>query len=232
MAVASVQRGADVVLTARRAEKLAEAVAEAGGGHPVAADVHDAADCERLVADAVDRLGGLDLVVYAAGASPLKHLADTTAVDFTGLFATNVVGVHQVICAALAHLAEGSIVAVLSSETVGRPRVALGGYSVSKAALEELLRAWRAEHPTVRFSTLAVGATVPTGFGDEFDGEVLGVAFEDWLRNGFMQTDFMATTEVGEILVETLASALDRPTVNVEHLTLRSPSATLGTPEG
>jgi hypothetical protein len=54
---------------------------------------------------------------------------------------------------------------------------------------------------------------------------------EDWIRNGFMQTDFMATTEVGQVLVDTLASALERPTVNVEHLSLRSPSPTLGSPE-
>ena len=231
MAVAAVGRGAEVVLTARRADKLAEAVAEAGGGRAVALDVHDGAACVSVVEAAVEHLGGLDLVVYAAGASPLKRLADIDAEDFDAVFATNVVGVHQVVRAALGHLAPDAVVAVLSSETVGRPRLALGAYSASKAALEELLRAWRTEAPGVRFSTLAVGATFPTEFGDGFEGDVLGPAMEDWIRNGFMQTEFMDTAEVGRVLVDTLASALDHPTVNVEHLSLRSASPTLGTPE-
>lgn len=231
MAVAAVQGGADVVLTARRAEKLAEALGEAGGGHAVAGDARSAEHCQRLVTEAVGHLGGLDLVVYAAGYAPLRHLAETDGDDFAAIFGTNVFGVHQIVCAALPHLAPRAIVAVLSSETVGRPRAALGAYSASKAALEELLRAWRGEHPEVRFSTLAVGATFPTEFGDAFDGSVLGPAYEDWIRNGFMQTEFMATTEVGEYLVEALAAALDRPGLGVEHLSLRSPSPTMGTPE-
>ncbi len=230
IAVSAVAAGAEVVLAGRRADKLAEAVAEAGGGHAVVADVCRPEDCARLVAEAVAAVGGLDLVVYAAGYAPLRPLADTDPTDFADIFETNVVGVHEVVRAALPHLAPGSIVAVLSSETVGRPRRALGAYSASKAALEELLRAWRAEHHDVRFSCLAVGATVPTDFGNAFAPEHLGPAYEDWVRNGFMQAEFMATAEVGAFVVDALAAAVDRPGLGLEHLSLRSPSPTIGPP--
>lgn len=228
----AVVAGAEVAFAGRRADKLTEAVEEAGGGHTVIADVRRPEDCARLATEAVAALGGLDLMVYAAGYAPLLPLPETEATDFADIFETNVVGVHEVVRAALPHLGPGSIVAVLSSETVGRPRKALGAYSASKATLEELLRAWRAEHHEVRFSCLAVGATVPTEFGNAFDPVHLGPAYKDWVRNGFMQAEFMATAEVGAFIVETLAAAIDRPGLGLEHLSLRSPSPTIGPTDG
>ena len=60
LAIASVAAGAQVVLCARRANRLQEAIDEGGGGSAVVADVRRAPDCERLVAEAVAALGGLD----------------------------------------------------------------------------------------------------------------------------------------------------------------------------
>jgi NAD(P)-dependent dehydrogenase (short-subunit alcohol dehydrogenase family) len=230
VAVAAVAAGADVVLAARRADRLGEAVAEAGGGTAVVADVRDQAGCTRLVDETVGAMGALDVVVYAAGRAPLQTMADTGADEWADTLATNVIGVNQVIAAAVPHLSEGGVISVLSSETVGRPRYALGAYSASKAALDESLRAWRHEHPTLRFSCLAIGATQPTDFGLAFDRDVLGPAYDHWVRHGFMQQDFMDTAEVAEFLVALLAIALRFPKLSVEHLLLRSPSPLLGDP--
>ena len=64
--------GARVVLAARRADKLAEAAAEAGdGASTVVCDVRQPEQCERVVRDAVAQLGGLDVAVYATAVDPL-----------------------------------------------------------------------------------------------------------------------------------------------------------------
>jgi len=67
--------GAEVALCGRevgRAEEAARDVAEATGGRVLGlqADVREAADLERLVREAADRLGGLDILVTNAGGPP------------------------------------------------------------------------------------------------------------------------------------------------------------------
>jgi NAD(P)-dependent dehydrogenase (short-subunit alcohol dehydrogenase family) len=120
------------------------------------------------------------------------------------------------------------VVAVLSSETVGRPRYGLGAYGASKAALDQLLHALRVEHPLVRFTTVTVGATFPTEFGDGFDPRVLGRALSEWARHGLMTEEMMDPDEVAAVLAGVFGAALGNPTVGVEHLVLRPPSPVLG----
>ena len=62
-----VQLGATVVLADRNAEKLPPAMRRAGAAATVCGDVADEADAERMVAETVAAVGGVDLVVNAAG---------------------------------------------------------------------------------------------------------------------------------------------------------------------
>ena len=227
--LAAVGAGAEVVAAARRADRLAAVIAEAGGGLGVVADVSDPEGCARIVAEAEAELGAIDLLFYAAGASPLQHLVATSTDEWRALLETNVIGVQRVIAGSLPHLASGAIVAVLSSEAAaGRTRPGLGAYGTSKAALAESLRAWRLEHPEVRFSCIALGATQPTEFGDGFPPALLGPMLATWFRHGLMQRDYMDTTEVARLLVDLLASALSSPSVGIEEIVLRSPSPVVG----
>jgi NAD(P)-dependent dehydrogenase (short-subunit alcohol dehydrogenase family) len=194
----------------------------------IAGDVTEPGDPARMVEAAHDRLGPLDLVFYAAGTAPLCPMVLATADDWSRTFATNVTGANQVLAAAVPCMAEAGILAVLSSETVGRPRHGLGVYGASKAALEESMRSWRTEHTGLRFSSIAVGATQPTEFGDGFDDEHLVPALEAWSHNGLLQEVFMDTDEVGALLVDTFANALRYPNLSVDHLLLRSPSPVVG----
>src|SRR6185369_11799034 len=103
-----------------------------------------------------------------------------------------------------------------------------GAYGASKAALTESLRAWRLEHPEVRFSCVALGATQPTEFGDAFDLEALGPVLTTWFQHGLMQRDYMATDDVAGLLADLFGAALRYPGVAIEDIVLRSPSPVVG----
>lgn len=228
-AVRAIREGAAVIMAARRGERLDEISAEAGGGTCAVVDVRRRQDCERLADLARERLGEIDVLLCSFGYAPLRMMADTTSQDWASVFETNVVGVHQVIRACRGVLSPTAIVAGLSSESVAQPRPALGAYSSSKAALERLLEAWRAEHPGIRFCCVVVGATFPTDFAAHFEPELLGRALEDWARRGLAQQEFMSADDVADVLAGTMAVAAEYPAVCLERLIVRSPSPVVGT---
>jgi 3-oxoacyl-[acyl-carrier protein] reductase len=74
-AEALAEEGANVVLFARRAEQLEEHAARLGG-IAVAGDVTADGDLERAVTTAVDRFGGLDVLVWNGGGPPPGRAED------------------------------------------------------------------------------------------------------------------------------------------------------------
>ena len=101
--------GARVTIVGRDRAVGAQAAAELGadGGEVayVCADVGVAADTERMVAEAVDRFGGLDVLCANAGVFPDARLEDMTEQDIDSIFATNVKGTMLAVKAALPALA-------------------------------------------------------------------------------------------------------------------------------
>jgi len=227
-AVQAVAEGASVVLAARREDRLAATVKKAGGGTAVVADVRSDGGAEKIVAAAVEILGGIDLIYYAVGYAQLQMLADVTADDWRTVLETNVIGLHETIRAAVLVMSPAGIIAVLSSEIVDHPRPGLATYSASKAAVEDLLRVWQLECPEVRFSCLSIGATYPTEFGDHFDPALLGSIMERWNALGRTQEELMETSEVAAFSVATYGTALRYSGLGVEYLSLRSPSPVQG----
>ena len=76
------------------------------------------------------------------------------------MFDTNVIGASIVTSAAIGELtASGGTAAYLSSVSASLtpPWPGLGAYAVSKAALDKLVEAWRAEYPHVGFTRVVVG---------------------------------------------------------------------------
>lgn len=223
-AVRAVKDGAQVVLAARRADKLDEVIAEAGRGVPVVMDVRDPGDCMRCAAVAAEALGEIDILLITSGYAPLKMCADTTAEDWREVFETNVIGVHETIRAHLPLLVPSAIVAALSSDSVRHPHTALGAYSSSKAAMERCLVAWRLEQPGYRFSCVEVGGTVPTDFTSHFDPDLLDTALTEWLARGLVQESRMTPEAVADALGGIFASAIDHPDVGLESIVLKSPT--------
>jgi len=200
--------GASVVLAARRADKLADAAASAGPHASVAVcDVRVPDDCERVVRDAASSLGGLDVVVYATAIDPLVRLVDTDADRWHDVFATNVVGASLVTRAALAPLTEsGGRMVFISASSVGRPLPGMGAYETSKAALDEMVRAWRGEHPEVGFSNVAVGNTLGTEVYESWDRELLGELSAVWAARGYVHDNGPGAMSVDDCATAVLAA--------------------------
>jgi 3-oxoacyl-[acyl-carrier protein] reductase len=93
-ALAVAGEGANVVVTARRRERLDElsAALEKAGGRAAAVvgDAREERTAAQAVATAVERFGSLDILVNNAGAGIYKDLVNTSADEYDHLFDTNV----------------------------------------------------------------------------------------------------------------------------------------------
>ncbi|HKI42415.1 MAG: SDR family NAD(P)-dependent oxidoreductase [Mycobacterium sp.] len=200
------QRGDQVALLARRGERIEAAAKEAGpGAIAVVCDVIDDASCRAAINDAADALGGIDNVVYTPAVGPLVRLVDTDAETWRRIFDTNVIGASLVTAAAVPHLTASAGKAVyLSSDagTFGPPWPGLGAYGVSKAALERLVDAWRAEHPDIGFTTLIVGecaggeGDAQTGMNIGWDMDLAMKAVPLWASRGCMPGKLMPVEDL------------------------------------
>lgn len=148
--------GWSLVVDARHAAPLADAVAQLGGqGRMVAlpGDVCDPAHRQQVVA-AAEELGGLDLLVNNAsilGPSPQPALRNYPLPVFEDVLRVNVVAPLALIQLALPLLerSSGRILNISSDAAVeGYP--GWGGYGASKAALEQASRVLAVEHPALR----------------------------------------------------------------------------------
>jgi NAD(P)-dependent dehydrogenase (short-subunit alcohol dehydrogenase family) len=114
----------------------------------VVADVSDTAAVEQAVTEAVDRLGGLDVLVNNAGIGAQGDLEANSEEEWRRVFEVNVLGLVRVSRAALPHLrrsaASPAIVNTCSiAATAGLPQRAL--YSASKGAVLSLTLAMAAD---------------------------------------------------------------------------------------
>jgi NAD(P)-dependent dehydrogenase (short-subunit alcohol dehydrogenase family) len=139
------EAGASVVLAARRADRLAEAVAsiQAGGGQAVSvtADVSDPDSCAALAVAAMERFGRLDILVNNAGIGSAYPASRETPEQFRSVIDVNLNGAYWMAQACGRHMQPGSsivnISSVLALTTAGLPQAA---YTASKAGLIGLTR--------------------------------------------------------------------------------------------
>ncbi|MGE0386376.1 MAG: SDR family oxidoreductase [Gammaproteobacteria bacterium] len=208
VAVGAARGGARVVAAARRAERLEQVATETAGAVDwVAADVRSDEDCDRIVHSAVQQLGGLDTLVYAAGMSPLARLANTDGSAWRAILETNVVGAALVCRAAVEALERsGGRAVFLSSVATEDPRPFLVPYSASKAALDCLIRGWRSEHPRIAFTRVVIGPTAGTEFGAHWDGNAMLEFSRIRAERGLARTRPMTVEEVAGEILDAIAS--------------------------
>jgi NAD(P)-dependent dehydrogenase (short-subunit alcohol dehydrogenase family) len=204
------QRGAQVALLARRRARIEAAAKEAGSGTvAVECDVTDEGSCRSAINEAAEALGGIDNLVYTPAVGPLVRMVDTDAQTWRQIFDTNVIGAALATAAAVPHLTASTGKAVyLSSDagTFGPPWPGLGAYGVSKAALERLVDAWRAEHPEIGFTCLIVGECAggegdgQTGMNIGWDMELAMKAVPLWSSRGCMPGKLMPIEDLIEVV--------------------------------
>ena len=137
------RRGADVVLAARREDRLA-AVAERVRGHgrralAVACDVTRDGDVERAVAAALEAFGRLDWVVANAGFGVAGAMHKLSLEDVRRQFETNVFGVLRTYYASReALIASHGCLAIMGSVSGELAFPRSGPYSMSKFAVRSL----------------------------------------------------------------------------------------------
>jgi NAD(P)-dependent dehydrogenase (short-subunit alcohol dehydrogenase family) len=221
------ERGARVALLARRRELLEDAAGEAGTeAVAIECDVTNEASCHLAISDAADALGGIDALVYAPGIGPLVRLADVDAETWRRVFETNVTGAALITSAALGELsASRGTAAYLSSVSASLtpPWPGLGAYAVSKAALDKLVEAWRAEHPHIGFTRVVVGdcaggeGDAMTQFATDWDPDLAAELFPVWSARNYLSGALIDVDHLIEVVDAVLrgGATLSIPSVTV-----------------
>ncbi|MHA7971782.1 SDR family NAD(P)-dependent oxidoreductase [Rhizobium sp. CAU 1783] len=165
IAVALAEAGADVAVTARTVEGLAEtrALIEKAGRRAVtlAQDVRDVEDCGIVTRAAADALGGLDILINNAGFENVRPSFDVDEALWEQILSTNLKGAFFCAQAAGRIMAEtggGAIVNLCSlTSYVGIPTAV--PYGASKSGLLGVTRALAAEWAThdIRVNAIAPG---------------------------------------------------------------------------
>jgi NAD(P)-dependent dehydrogenase (short-subunit alcohol dehydrogenase family) len=151
VAMALAREGSDLAIAFNRSRDEADETAarvRALGRHAVAlqADVSDPADCARLVADAVQALGRLDVLVNMASIYRAKPLGDLTSADWDAQLAVDLRASFLCAHAAVPHMRRaggGRIVNFADWVAAsGRPRyTGYVPYYVAKAGVKALTEA-------------------------------------------------------------------------------------------
>lgn len=177
LARALAQRGAHVVLTARRRERL-EALAEELRALPgerlvLPGDIADEPFCRLLVEETVARFGRLDVLINNAGVGHKSRLAEIPPHDVQTILGTNLTGLLYAGQAALRPmLQQGSGQIVNVSSIVGqRPLPQNALYCATKAAVNFVSRGWRLE---LRHTPIVITTVYPGRTRTEFDQAKLG----------------------------------------------------------
>lgn len=168
--------GAHVLPVARRRERLDALAADIGVAHVAAVDVAEADAPDRLVTQARDAYGRVDIVVNAAGITNTMTALREDPDAFTRVLQVNLLGPYALARAAAVAMREqgtgGAIVNISSVlATISEPSLPEAGYVASKGGLSavtrELAVQW-ARHG-IRVNALAPGwfpTEMTTGLAD------------------------------------------------------------------
>jgi NADP-dependent 3-hydroxy acid dehydrogenase YdfG len=195
--------GADVVLAARRTERLETLARKLPGSLAVTTDVTIAGHVERLVARTVDTYGRVDILVNNAGQGLHVPLEELDPVDLRAMFELNVVAPLVGMQTVLPFMRSGSGGSIVNVDSATSLRVfaGLGGYSATKAALNMLSEVGRLDFTS---AGIAVSVVYPS---------VTATEFHQRLRAGHLVTGGRSITpDPPELVAEAIAMAISTGT--------------------
>ena len=192
----------------------------------IGADVTDPEAMTAAVAGAVERFGGIDIVVAAAGifgpSAPLGDLAteDGLVTAWQQTFDINVIGTANTLAAAhrvMQHSPTGGRVVIVGSKNVPAPGKGAAAYSASKAALTQLARVaaleWASDGITVNI--VHPDGVFDTGlWSDELIAEraaSYGLTSEQYRRRNLLGRE-LASADVGALIAQMCGPAFAHTT--------------------
>ena len=227
IALGAAQRGANVVLLAKTSEPhprlpgtvhtaVADVEAAGGKGLAVVGDVRKEEDVQRAVDAAVERFGGIDIVVNNASAIATEPTEQLSAKKFDLMMDINVRGTFLLTKAALPHLraADDAHVITLAPPLNMNPHWlgAHPSYTLSKYGMTLLSLGWAAEHADagIGFSCLWPQTYIATS-------AVTNLAEGDDLVRASRSTDIMADAAV-DILTRPAAESNGQTYIDADVL--------------
>ncbi|MBI4265657.1 MAG: SDR family oxidoreductase [Acidobacteria bacterium] len=198
IARALVERGVHVAITATSDATLRAAADELRGAVrgagvlPLRADVRQPDEIGRVMHAAVERFGGLDVLVNNAGVGVFRPVADMTLDQWRQVIDTNLTGVFSCCRAALPWLRRrgGGWIINISSLSGTNPFPDAAAYCASKAGLDAFSEALMQE---VRHEGIRVACVAPGSVRTDFNGPASG---DDWK---------LAPADVAQVVVDLIA---------------------------
>jgi NADP-dependent 3-hydroxy acid dehydrogenase YdfG len=213
------QRGARVVLGARRTDRLQSLVesirARGGIAHAIALDVTRRDDVEAFVAHAVELHGRIDALVNNAGVMLLSRLDALCVQEWERTLDVNVKGVLYGIAACLPRMRAQRRGHIVNIASIGAHRAYPGAavYCASKFAVWAISEALRQEHldGELRVTTVSPGTT-ESELAEHITDPVAAAAMKQ----------FRATTIEAGAIARAVLYALEQPAdVSVSELVVR-----------
>ncbi len=210
------QKGYNVVLAARREDRLKSLAAELGeGALAVPTDVTDPAACEALVSRAVEHFGSVDVLVANAGLGLYGSIPDGDPEDWRRMFEVNVLGVLHTTRAAVRHMLDrGSGDIVIVSSLAGRRVPAADGtvYAATKHALTAVAEGLRMD---VSARGVRVMNVEPGLVRTEFPESTSGSADEYYAHREF------SPLEAEDVAAAILYAVEQPPRVSISEIIVR-----------
>jgi NADP-dependent 3-hydroxy acid dehydrogenase YdfG len=185
------ERGATVVLGARRTERLQAVVEEitqrGGRASAIVTDVTDAAQVQALVDAAVEKYGRVDVILNNAGVMPHSPLERRKVDDWDRTIDVNIKGVLYGIAAALPHMQRQKSAHFINVSSVAGHKVGPGSavYAATKTAVRVISEGLRQEVKpwnlrTTIISPGAVATELPNSITEADIAKGIGQFYEQY----------------------------------------------------
>ncbi len=207
----AVKAGHRVVLAARSADRLAELASELGGEEhalAVTTDVTSWDDNERLVAQALEAYGRVDVVFANAGFGAKRGWLEETPEHWRDMVLTNVLGAAYTARAAIPALKDSTGHLLITSSVAGRRALPGSLYSVTKHAVTAMGEALRMDlnDTGVRVTLIEPGMVDTPFFTDR--PSIRALEADDIARAVMFAVEQPPHVDVNEILIRPTAQPL------------------------
>lgn len=212
------QRGARVVIGARRTERLAKLAADirAAGGTAEyrSLDVTRLADVQEFADFALQRFGAIDVIVNNAGLMPLSPLAELKVDEWNRMIDVNIRGVLHGIAAVLPHMTVRKSGHVINVSSIAGHLVwpTCAVYSGTKFAVRAISEGLRQETKDIRVTIISPGVVE-----SELAHTVTSESTARWLE------EFRAAASLkADAIARAMAYAIEQPEdVDVNEIIVR-----------